>query len=295
MHLESGVFTAEIRPEIGGLVAAWTWRRPEGDRPLLRPPTGEAPSVERPTPYGLWPLVPFANRAFDGLVDDGIRPFRVACSEPGRPDAAIHGFGWQSAWDVVGGADDRVHLRHRRASGPDPYRYTAEETVTLIGPSLRIDLVVTNDAAEPLPFGLGLHPWFPADDATRLTFRAERELTLGPGYRGTGAVPLAPDRDFAAGRPVRGPAELVASLVGWDGRARLDQPTDRYALEIASSPSLSAPLLWAPADADFVCFEPQTHAIGAPSEPAVRALTPLARLNPGESLAVWMTLTVGPA
>jgi galactose mutarotase-like enzyme len=47
-------------------------------------------------------------------------------------------------------------------------------------------------------------------------------------------------------------------------------------------------VVWAPAGADFLCVEPQSHAIGAPSEAIVRALTPLKRLESGETLEGWV-------
>jgi aldose 1-epimerase len=49
-------------------------------------------------------------------------------------------------------------------------------------------------------------------------------------------------------------------------------------------------VVWAPPHADFLCIEPQSHGIGAPSEPAAREATPMARLSPGEILTGWMRI-----
>jgi aldose 1-epimerase len=50
-------------------------------------------------------------------------------------------------------------------------------------------------------------------------------------------------------------------------------------------------VVWAPAGADFLCVEPQSHAAGAPSEAVVRAASPLRRLQPGEALEGWMRVS----
>lgn len=303
MHIRAGGYAAEIRPATGGLLHRLTAAQGGGAVDLLHAPAGVEPSTASPNLFGLWPLVPFANRAFGGRVEaDGIA-FRVALNDPGG-GAAIHGFGWQADWAVVAAGTDHVVLEHRRDASPDPehpdpdrpdpYRYVARERFALSEAGLRVDLTVVNAAAEPLPFGLGLHPWFPCDPDTRLTLRAGGALRLGPGYRAIGHGPVPAELDFAAGAHVHRGQEVVASYTGWDGTARLDYPARGFAIRIAADADLAAPLLWAPPDAEFVCLEPQTHAIGAPSEAAARAVTPLRILAPGASWTVSMTIALEP-
>ena len=59
-----------------------------------------------------------------------------------------------------------------------------------------------------------------------------------------------------------------------------------YRLHAAERAAGRAP----PAGADFLCVEPQSHAIGAPSEPAARDAAPLKRLVPGETLEGWLRI-----
>ncbi|MBT9290355.1 aldose 1-epimerase [Prosthecodimorpha staleyi] len=291
MRIQAGAYAAEIRPEAGGLLHRLTVEHGGGVVDLVHAPAGAEPSTASPNLFGLWPLVPFANRAFGGRVEaDGIA-FQVALNDPGG-GAAIHGFGWQANWRTIEAGPAHVLLEHRRDDGPDPYRYVAQQRFTLSEAGLRVDLSVVNTGARPLPFGLGLHPWFPRDPDTRLTLRAGGALILGPGYRATGHGPVPGELDFGSGARVHRGRELVASYTGWDGTARLDYPARGFAIRISADPDLSAPLLWAPPDADFVCLEPQTHAIGAPSEAAARAVTPLRVLAPGESWAVSMTIAM---
>lgn len=285
VQLEAHGFVAELHPEAGACLTRLAWR----GRDLLRTPDGEAPGVASPNRFGLWPMVPFCNRAFGAVVDDGGERFALPVNDPAT-GSAIHGFGWQSAWSATGPGTGRIVLEHRRTAAGDPYAYRALLTVELEPDLARIGLSVTNEAARPLPFGIGLHPWFPAAGDTRLSFRALGALALGPGYRAHGLDAWAEGGPFAGGRTVLSGQELALAVVGWTGRAILDTPSQGVSLAIEASGNLAHPVLWTPAGADFVCFEPQSHALGAPSEEAARAVTPLTRLAPGETLAGWMTL-----
>ncbi len=283
-------FEAELSPAHGALLMSLAWRGPSGrSHALLHRPADAAAEGGAPRRFGCWPMVPFANRAFGGRVSDGTIDFGLPINDPGM-GATIHGFGWQAEWQVTECSAGALTMRHERPAEQDPYAYRAEMSLMLGDRAARLELSVVNLADTPLPFGLGLHPWFPAAADTRLTARGARRLVLGPGFRATGSEPLEGGGPFAKGGLVRGNAELVLNYLGWAGEAVLSAPSRGLEIVIAASDSLRHPLLWAPPGADFVCFEPQSHALGAPSEPAARAAAPLCRLAPGEALTGWMTL-----
>jgi aldose 1-epimerase len=183
-------------------------------------------------------------------------------------------------------------LVHERRDGPDPYRYRATLLVALRPGLVRIALGVMNLADRALTYGFGLHPWFPAGADTRVAFGAAGALALGPGYRATGVTRWADGGPFAALRGLDRSTETALSLIDWDGTFRIETPSQHLAITLAAGLHWRHPLLWAPPAADFVCFEPQSHALGAPSEAIVRAVTPLASLAPGAGL--WDTLTLTP-
>ena len=86
------------------------------------------------------------------------------------------------------------------------------------------------------------------------------------------------------------PCELALGIVGWRREAVVETPSAGLRLRLDASANLRHPVLWTPPDADFVCLEPQSHGLGAASEEAARAVTPLARLGPGETLEGWMEI-----
>lgn len=290
--LSAGPYSARIAPAAGAIVTALDWRGPD-DRlhPLLHAPAGLAPQTATPNKFGAWAMLPFANRAFDSLIDDGEQRFTVPANDP---SGTIHGFGWQSDWQVERSDQGRdpghTALIHRRRAGPDPYRYLARQDIRLDTAGMTVELSLTNEADRALPFGMGLHPWFPCAPDTRLAMTAAGALVFGDKFRATGTRAF-PDGGPYAGKPVFATgAETAWSFLGWDGVARIETPSAGVALTISASENLRFPVVWAPAGADFLCVEPQSHAAGAPSEAIVRAVSPLARLAPGETLSGRMRI-----
>ena len=287
LELQAGGLEAVVLPDIGGIVSRLVWVAPDGRRhDILRPPGGEASTVS-PNFFGTWAMLPFANRAFGSVVDDGERRFQVPANDPA---GTIHGFGWQSAWEVL--RYDRGHtlIEHRRTQGADPYRYRARQEISLDEAGMTIRLSIENEAETALPFGIGHHPWFPCAADTRLAMRAAGALTFGEAFRATGQEAFAQGGPYAEPRPFRSDAVTAWSFLGWDGHARVETPSAGLAITLTASESLNCPVVWAPAGADFLCVEPQSHGIGAPSEPAARAAAPLKRLAPGETLEGWLRI-----
>lgn len=289
LELQAGNLRARIHPEAGGIIGALEWRGPDGRlHKLLHSPDGTVPSTAAPNKMGSWAMAPFANRAFDGVVDDGVTRFLVPDNNPSGGN--IHGFGWQSAWDILGQTASHTVLEHRRSAGPDPYRYRIRQEISLDGTSMTIALSITNEADRALPYGIGHHPWFPCAADTRLGMTAHGALILGNAYRATGSEPLAGGGPYAE-RPVFVTGRETAwSFLGWDGTARIETPSTGLAITLSASETLRCPVVWAPAGADFLCVEPQSHAIGSPSETVARAAAPLTRLEPGETLSGWLRI-----
>jgi len=284
-------FSALVAPEHGALLVSLRWRGPSGrEHALLHSPEGAVPDTAAPNRFGLWPMLPFANRAFGGIVDDGMQRFRLPLNDLAM-ESTIHGFGWQSPWQVEASEPDSLTLSHSRRGENDPYAYDALMTLSCLDHAVRVALSVTSRADRPLPYGLGFHPWLPLRRDTAIEVAAGGRLALGERYRAAGAERWLDGGPFAGGAPVPPEEELAISFLDWRGPARFVTPSLGLALAVTASETLRHPVLWTPPGADFICFEPQSHGIGAPSEAAARAVTPLARLEPGETLAGWMELS----
>ncbi|HEY5797772.1 MAG TPA: hypothetical protein VIU82_22430, partial [Bosea sp. (in: a-proteobacteria)] len=164
------------------------------------------------------------------------------------------------------------------------------QDIRLDDAGMTVALAITNEADRALPYGIGHHPWFPCSADTRLGMTASGALILGKAYRATGSERLVEGGPYA-GKPVfANGGETAWSFLGWDGTARIETPSTGLAITLSASETLRCPVVWAPAGADFLCVEPQSHAIGSPSEKAAREAAPLSSLEPGEMLQGWLRI-----
>ncbi len=282
--LSAGDWRLSVDPALGASVAALTWR----DRPILRPtPQGNGDILRT----ACFPLTPYANRVMEARFVFGGRAVSLPVLDAFAPHA-LHGDGWLSPWRVEAATADSVVLAHDHAPDAWPWAYRAVQTFTLDEAGLRIDLALRNDADEPAPAGLGLHPYFPRGPATRLTLAAAGAWDVGaPGVPWRTIGPGDP-LDWSGGRAGAEAPFIDHAYCGWDRRARIDQ--DGHAVLIGASDNCPIAQVFTPVGEGFLCIEPVTHRPDALNG-AVDAPGAMAVLEPGESLAMWMTVSVEPA
>lgn len=285
-------FEAEVWTR-GAHVARLLHRAGGVETPMLYTPQIYQPG-DTPRFFGSWPMVPFCNRAYGAKYDSGFAVENVPVNDPAGFN--IHGDGWQADWAVEKREDSRVVLRHiaLKSSG---FSYVARLGVSLDAGGVTFDLALTNPGSGTCLFGMGFHPWFPRDDETKLCFNSGGEIYTGDAFRPFGCGSTRKAHDFSTARVVRPEldgkdAELAANYLNWDGIARLDWPNRGKSLRILASPNLRTPLVWSPVGADFVCFEPQSHGVGAQTEGLMRAIAPLTPLGKGQSMHGTMRLSL---
>lgn len=297
--LELATPNARVRlaPRVGGAIASFTFR----EQPVLRetPPAALAAGDVRAT--ACYPLVPYSNRIRDARLRYDGRTFALARNFGPHPHA-IHGVGWQRAWSVVDAStrQAQIVLVHD-ASGGDaaawPWPFRATQTFRLSedeNESRAVRLVVTltlvNTGRESFPFGLGWHPFFVRDAATRIAFRAARvwrnDSTQLP--QRLAAIPRA--WDFARPRELDDIA-LDNVFVGWDGTASIHQASAQATLD--ADRACSRLVVYTPAQAPFVALEPVSHDTDAFNRAVDGAAdTGMRLLPPGAAFSCTMRVAV---
>jgi aldose 1-epimerase len=255
-------FRVEVLPEAGASVVSCQIRCRAGWVPLMRPTPPAALAERRSSAMASYLLVPYSNRIKDATFTFRGRTYRL------RPDTsdghAIHGDVRRRPWDVVAqdGAEIRLHLDARRL--PDlnfPFAFTSTVHYALRGDCFDSELAVTNVASEPMPAGLGFHPYF------NRTLVAGDEVTLEARVDGVYAAlvptapaePLPPAYDFSQGRGI-GDLALDHCFAGWAGSARLRWPRAGVEVVVKGSPVLTHLVIYTPAGEPFFAVEPVSHA-----------------------------------
>ena len=150
-----------------------------------------------------------------------------------------------------------------------------------------------NTGNEPIPAGLGFHPYFPRLPDTGLEFVAERIFPQGQDLLPLDPDPLPPDCNFADLMHLPD-KHLDNAFGGWDGKARISQPSLGYVLEMTASPGSRELMLYAPLGEPYFAIEPQSSTSGETIVPVRSGRKGLHCLQPGQELRIGMELGVAP-
>jgi aldose 1-epimerase len=259
-------------PALSGGVAEWSWLGGATPQPLWRAWDGVSEDRYRLASFA---MLPWTNRITGGGFEQAGRFVPMALNRIGEP-YPIHGDGWLQAWTLQrpgpGVAELQLASRHH-AGGP--YAYDALQRFELVDGGLVQTVSVTHRGDAPLPYGIGLHPWFPRTPRTTVTARVGGVWLSGADpipTRHTAEIP--PDWDLNTGAPMHGTL-IDNGYTGWDGSATIAWPEQGLALHVTMDP-LKTPrgplapqycLVFRPPagtpHGEAFCFEPITHPIDA--------------------------------
>lgn len=285
VELVAGDTRLTVCPEVGGAIAGLTWR----DAPILRPTPGVAIAERNVRRMASYPLVPYSNRIGYAKLDFQRQAFELRPNFPPEPHA-IHGVGWQRAWQVAAHAGNELELTLRHAPDQDwPFAFDAQQVFSLAEGQLTVRLAITNRDTRDTPAGLGFHPFFPLAQGVRLQTTWDGCWESGEDKLPTRWIPLPPEADFRASRAV-GDWTVDRRFTHWSREAHLDYPTHRTTLR--ASALLTHMVCYVPGGHDFIALEPVSHVVVSDSVPGTETDTTLRVLRPGESLAGSMTLTI---
>jgi aldose 1-epimerase len=280
MILESPSLRLQVEPACGGGLARFDWIGSGAPVALMRAfESDAASSIPDPNRLACYPLIPWSGRVSGGGFRVGERRVELPLNRDDEP-WPIHGSGWQRAWRVERASASEAMLMLDDAIA-DAYRYRAALHYRLDDATLHVSLSATNTGAAAMPFGLGLHPFFPKHGDARLCAPASGI------WHNDGRTPLPVARtsvpaqwDFA--REASLPEGLDNPFDGWNGRATIHWPQRKLRLEIAAD--VDRYVVYVPARQDFFCFEPVDHAADAVNLPGGAAANGMTMLAPDETL-----------
>lgn len=262
LEIRNAELSARILPEAGGGLAGFDWHGRGESIALMRryePRSNSQAHTIDPNRLACYPLVPWSNRiAEDGFDVDG-RWIALTRNREGEP-WPIHGSGWQRAWQVQSHTAREVRLSLRESSAT-AYSYAATLNYALHDDALQVDLAVTNTGSATMPFGLGLHPFFPRHGEVHLLAPAPQVwINDGQSPLPIERVAVPPHWDFRNKRVLPGEG-LDHAFHAWTSDAEIHWRALQLGLRISAD--VDAFVLYTPAGGDFFCFEPVDHPINA--------------------------------
>ena len=288
LSIFSDILELRLSPSIGGAISDFVWKGGGGRRSILR--ESHTP-LENVLDASCFPLVPFVNRIRGGSFTFRGRQIRLTPNMPGDP-SPLHGQGWTSPWRIesVAGAEAVLAFDHR--SGKWPWAYEARQRFSLEDNALHLRLSCRNTSGEPMPCGLGFHPYFPCGPDTRIETGVDDVWTVDRDVLPVARMPA--EGRYAIGDDPACGRGLDNGYGGWSGRTVLTDPGWPYEIEL-SSPSARYFQLYSPETGGILVAEPVTHANAALNEPeADWARLGIQVLEPGEEMTLDARIAVEP-
>lgn len=288
LTLRSGPLELGLSPSIGGAISAFAWIADGLRTPILR--DCHSP-LENVLDAACFPLVPYVNRIRGGCFTFRGREVRLAPNMPGDP-SPLHGQGWTSAWRVEDSSEAEAALVFDHEPGEWPWAYTARQHFRLTGDTLCLTISCTNMSDEPMPCGLGIHPYFNCGAGTRIQTSVEDVWTVDADV-----LPVA--REPAVGRYAIGDSPVCGRGLdngygGWSGRALLCDDAWPFEL-VLSSRQARYFQLYSPTEGGIFVAEPVTHANAAlNASEAQWASLGIQVLGPQQSLVLDSRIEVQP-
>ena len=283
--LSAGKLRLEVAPELGGSIVGFE-RVDEGAAlPILRAARAASNVLEASS----FPLVPFVNRIRNGRFAFHGREVSLSANMPGDLNP-LHGQGWLSPWkvDEAHKTDAVLHYRHR--PGEWPWDYDARQEFALDERGLSLILACRNNSPEPMPCGLGQHPYFPCGHNTRISADVQCAWTIDELTLPVAKIPAAgryslEDRRICA-------QDLDNGFGGWSGEATISDAAWPFDLRL-SSHSARYLHIYSPLDSGFFAAEPVSQANAALNEPEEKwPELGLKVLAPGEEMALEVRIDV---
>ncbi|HEX8232333.1 MAG TPA: aldose 1-epimerase [Caulobacteraceae bacterium] len=278
--LAAGALRLELAPRVGGSVARFGIERDAKVEPLLRPaPDG----LDDVLDAGCFPLVPYSNRVRDGRFQFRGREVRLPPNMAGQRHP-LHGDGWRRAWEVTERGPASAELLYRHEPADWPWAYEARQRFALDEDGLTVTLSCRNLSGEPMPCGLGQHPYFPCTGETVLDADAGWVWTIDEEVMPLERIPA--EGRFGLGQRRICAQDLDNGFEDWAGTANIKWPERKLALTI-SSPQATRFQVYSPPEGGFFVAEPVTNANAALNRPEAEwEAAGLAILRPGEAASM---------
>jgi aldose 1-epimerase len=286
--LTTGKLRLSLSPSIGGAISAFEWVDGGEHRSILRKCHTQ---LEKVLDAASFPLVPYVNRIRGGSFGFRGQEVVLAPNMVGDP-SPLHGQGWLNPWNTDAADDRQAVLTFHHEAGEWPWAYDARQEVTLDEAGITLALTCRNLSPDPMPCGLGQHPYFPCGPRTRLETRVTHAWTVDKDVLPVDKV-LAEGRYDLSARLVCGQG-LDNGFGGWAGEARMSDPDWPYELRLSSADAAFFQL-YSPPTGDIFVAEPVTHANAALNAPEEQwTELGLRVLDQGQQMSLVMRIDVIP-
>ncbi len=287
--LTAGPLELVVAPGLGGSILRFDCLEKGKRINILRGAPSDCANVLEAASF---PLVPFSNRIRNGSFCFRGRRVTLAPNMAGDP-SPLHGQGWLDPWKMLRSNSCSIELLYLHEPDEWPWRYEARQIFDLDPGGLSLRIGCRNLSDQPMPCGLGLHPYFPCTGETKLDTIVSHVWTIDDKVLPVEKLPAVGRFDLA-NRLVCGQG-LDHGFGGWGGRAHISDPAFPFTIEMSSTDA-GFFQLYSPAEGGLFVAEPVSHANAALNQPEEEwQELGLRVLEPGDEMSLTMRLDVVPS
>ena len=292
--LENDYLKAEILPEAGASLVSLAGKVNGNWQTLMR-----LTSPQAIQDLNAWEMASFILAPYSNIIPGGLFRFRgqaYTLKTNYEGEAAIHGDVYRHPWKVDEASSGYLacQLDSRQVSDFNyPFPLVVEVHYALRAEMLKIWLSMTNVGKNPMPAGLGIHPFFNrqfagTEDAAYLQLHAT-------GYYPDNQSPMQdikPELNFTDISSL-GEKNLNHCFGGWDGRARIVYPKSGVEMKLECDDIFGHVVVYNPPEKSYFCVEPVSHANNAFNlADAGQSGTGMKTLRPGERISGTIQLNL---
>jgi len=280
IELKNEHLTCAIRADLGGSILSLF----SGGTSVLRAVDSQKITSARQS--GSFALVPFSNRIGHAKLQWMGTDHPLIKNNADEPHA-IHGVGWQRAWNVLEQTSDFTLLSYEhKADAGWPFDFDASQAIQLKGNELHQTLSITNQDHKATPVGLGWHPYFEKRKNTRVEFSAASRWEMGEDKLPTHPKPSAGLNQSCTD------LKIDHCFEGWSGVVNI---TDEV-FKICVSSNLKRLVCYTHPGIDSIAVEPVSHVNNAINMIALKTDSNtdygVTVLKPGESISAYMSIVI---
>ena len=252
IELRNENLSVGILPETGGSLSYLRYN----DQDILR---SSATNETESNQSSLFLMLPYAS-----FIQGGRFPYfgitRIVEKNSPFSKFPMHGDVWRTHLKVEQQSENGVTLSylHDNKKNGFPFAYETRILYELNENRLVITFNLHNNSALPMPFGMGVHPFFKRETDTLIQFEADKIWFRGDdpilGHPYTAPTNL----NFKTGLPVPANGANI-SFGSWNSKATVIYPGKHFKVDIIADNSFRHLTLYSPKGKDFFCLEPITN------------------------------------
>lgn len=262
--IKSDKLEAVICPELGGSIYSLRYKKDDQWLDIMRPTTKEALENKDAPEFASYHLIPYSNRIEGGRLNFMGKTYQLKINEEGH---AMHGDVLNRPFKILSRTESELLLAFDSRDFDDinwPFPFSVKMGFGISGGLFTSFFNIKNEGDEPMPAGLGTHPYFQKKltDKDRDVYLTLPQVGLYPGETTipTGTyVDLPANMDFTKERAIDNNQFIDNCFKAKKGPYTINWPGTGVRLQMDADSYFEHLVLYTPLEKDFFAVEPVTN------------------------------------